>query len=286
MLATWIFQDTFEAYPCKCCDAPRAMDHMDGYWHCDESNQTWLVLSEPFDSSKPHDFNECLGNCSVHCLVTDQIVQMIHSEAFEQCWGDIIMEELILIQSLETPKERAEREAKEKADEEARQLATKATAMFNYGERMKRLNTVRAGREYFIEKNGLPCKWLFLDEKAPKSTWTRNRDGKLEPPVRKHMTGAQCWAHEYNDPKTGKLVVKHTCKYIHPEEEGWHPEWASDKSWKPPAAEKRDFSGLSHAARAPPPPPSHHSTHKPAPKSTGRCKKTSRNAFEALDDWS
>jgi hypothetical protein len=56
-----------------------------------------------------------------------------------------------------------------------------------------------------------PCKWMYMNE-----------DGKT---YSDHVTGAQCWAWEYTDPKTGKQECPHTCKHLHPNEFGWRDEW-------------------------------------------------------------
>jgi len=255
------------------------MDHEDGYWHCDQTNRTWLVLEKPFDSCKEHTATECLGRCAVHSLIDDTSFHLIHSEAFGICWGDIILVEQIETLAAESDEDRKMRLAAEAAAEEKRRLASKATEMERYARLKAQTNTQMVktdrGKIAVIRKIQEPCKWLYLDEKAPKHEWRTTRTGKREPPYRLHLTGAECWAFEYHDPKTGKLQIKHTCDHLHPGEEGWCAEWKSDSRWRRTAAAPREFgchsdsastvsasSATSFQTRAEPPPkPSSATTH-------------------------
>lgn len=253
---SWCFTLDNSANPCSCCDAPRAMDHMDGYWHCDQQNRTWLVITA--QSLNPfHSIEECVGNCELHSLMDDTVFSMLHAEAFGISWGDLIIADELAMRSAETPEELAARMASEAANELARTLAIKAAEMERYARLKAQTNTevIKTDRGKFtrIRKIQEPCKWLYLDEKAPKHEWRRTRTGKMEPPYRPHLSGAECWAFEYHDPKTGKLQIKHTCDHLHPGEEGWHEEWNTDGRWRPAAAETRDFSSLagSCASRTP-----------------------------------
>jgi len=56
-----------------------------------------------------------------------------------------------------------------------------------------------------------PCKWVYLN--VEDNTYST------------HLSGAQCWAWEYDDPRTGKRECPHTCKHLHPNEFGWRDEW-------------------------------------------------------------
>jgi hypothetical protein len=56
-----------------------------------------------------------------------------------------------------------------------------------------------------------PCKWLFIE-----------KDGKS---YGSHLTGEECWAWEYTDPRSGNRECPHTCHYLHPNEFGWRDEW-------------------------------------------------------------
>lgn len=247
--SSWVFNLDTSTHPCHCCDAPRAMDHIDGYWHCDQQDRTWVVLDEPFDATSSHAIEHCLGSCSQHILIDAMVFSMIHSEAFGFCWGDLIQADEAAKLASETPEERSARLEAEAAKREASFLTTRATEMERYARLKSQTNTemikTDRGKVARIRKVQEPCKWLYLDEKAPKSEWWRTRDGKLNPPYRPHLTGGECWAFEYHDPKTGKLQVKHTCDRLHPGEEGWCSEWNTNGRWRPAATEVRDFSCLS-----------------------------------------
>ena len=247
--SSWVFSTDSSTNPCRCCDAPRAMDHMDGYWHCDMQNRIWVVLDSAFDESAAHSCDQCLGSCRQHSLMDSMMFTMIHSEAFGLCWGDLILADELAALALETPEQRAARLAAEELMKEERFKATRATDMERYARLKAQTNTEMVKTSHgkkvaVIRKIQEPCKWLYLDEKAPKFEWQTTRDGKREPPHRPHLTGAECWAYEYHDPKTGKLQVKHTCDRLHPGEEGWMTEWNTNGRWRPAAAETRDFGCL------------------------------------------
>ena len=229
------------------------MDHMDGYWICDQQNRTWRVLGAPFNQTAQHDIMDCCGNCAQHPLIDEQILQLFHSEALDLDWGDIIMHEEFAAIQHETAEQRVAREAKEAANKAAAALTQRATEMARYARLKAQVNTVmvkddRGKKVATIRKVQEPCKWLYLDEKAPSHEWrTNRRTGKQEPPYRPYLTGAQCWAWEYIDPKTKQRVVKHTCDHLHPGEEDWCAEWAKDRNYCPAATAApptRDFSGL------------------------------------------
>ena len=255
--SSWVFNLDGDAHPCCCCDAPRAMDHMDGYWHCDQQNRTWVVLDESFDAGSDHSFEHCLGSCSMHILMDSIVFSMFHAEAFGLCWGDLILADEEAKLAAETPEQRALRLDAEAAKRTEIFLATRSTEMERYARLKAQTNTemikTDRGKVARIRKVQEPCKWLYLDEKAPKCDWRRTREGKPEPPYRPYLTGGECWAFEYHDPKTGKLQIKHTCDRLHPGEEDWRKEWNTNGGvldkygrWRPVAAETRDFSSLAN----------------------------------------
>lgn len=248
--SSWVFSLDPSTHPCRCCDAPRAMDHNDGYWHCDIQNRTWVILDSSFDAYAKHTDHQCLGSCCQHPLLDSTVFSMIHAEALDLFWGDLILANETAVLASETSEMRSVREADDLAKELTRQLAIKAADMERYARLKAQTNTemVKAnnGKKIaIIRKIQEPCKWLYLDESAPKHEWRTSRVGKPEPPYRLYLTGAECWAYEYHDPKTGKLQVKHTCDHLHPDEEGWMTEWNKDRRWRPTtASETRDFGCL------------------------------------------
>jgi hypothetical protein len=139
-----------------------------------------------------HRADQCYGNCSLHPLVDKTIARMMHSSAL---WGDILYVPMT-----------AEKEAE--IVEYARDLdklceSHKMKAYALLVDRMKKGKTLK------------PCKWLYLNE-----------DGKT---YSKHLTGAQCWAWEYIDPKTGKVEKPHSCKHLHPGDHDWCDAWNSNR---------------------------------------------------------
>ena len=285
MLSNWVFSPQPEDWPCQCCDAPRALDHEDGYWICDNQQRTWRVLNTPFNPDSPHAPEQCCGGCHIHSLITDEIIQLQHAEITGLYWGDLLLANEYEAQVAETPEQRAERLKAEQTKEFERALAIRASDMERYARLKAQTNTemIKAGngkKVPVIRKILEPCKWLYLDESAPKDQWRIIRDGKKEPPYRRYLTGAMCWAWEYIDPKTKNRVVKHTCDHQHPGEKDWHDEWNTDSQWRP-ISTTRDFSSLrtskqnnSTTLSAPPVRPT-------APK--GR--KNNRNYFLDLDDF-
>jgi len=255
---SWVFSEDSSTNPSRCCDAPRAMDHIDGYWHCDQQNRTWVVLDACFCADVHHTIDQCLGNCSQHTLMDDTLFSMFHAEAFDISWGDLIVADEEATRARETASERAARLDAEAAALASRQLTVKSTEMERYARIKAQTNTeiikTDRGKVARIRKIQEPCKWLYLDEKAPKHEWRMTRSGKREPPYRPYLSGAECWAYEYHDPKTGKLQVKHTCEEWNTNVEGWCEEWNTNGRWRPPVQETRDFScltGIIHNARTP-----------------------------------
>ena len=152
-------------------------------------------------------------------------------------WGDEYAEAELEMLRNETPEAKAARLAADAAADVARETSAEAYKMAIYAEIQGVKNLRGHGRDRQIGKIDSPCRWLYCDEKAPKSTWRKNAKGELCAPVLKALTGSQCWAHEYLDPKTKVMKKPHTCKHLHPGEDGWRHEWEKDRCWAPSAAE-------------------------------------------------
>jgi hypothetical protein len=272
------------------------MDYEDGYWVCELQGLTWRVLDAPFDPDYFHPAEQCCGNCHQHPLMTDELIQLMHSEVTGLLWGDLLLDHEDEARLTETPEQCAERLKAEQALATERMLATRSSEMERYARVKAQVNTVmikddRGKKISTIRKIPEPCKWLYLDESAPKYEWRTTRSGKCEPPYRSHLTGAMCWAWEYTDPKTKQRVVKHTCDHLHPGEEGWHIEWNTDNRWRPAPVATRDFSGLRSSAppssstpvRSGPPPsrPTPGAPTRPQPKGRKNC----RGNFLDFDDF-
>jgi hypothetical protein len=136
-----------------------------------------------------------------------------------------------------TSQQKAEKAEKALVEEVEKALALEANRMFKYAEEQKHLNSKGKGRERHIDKVDAPCKWLYCNEAAPKSLWTTNSKGERCAPLLKGLSGSQCWAHEYQDPKSKAWIKPHTCKRLHPNEDGWRDEWNTDRCFSPSAAD-------------------------------------------------
>jgi hypothetical protein len=183
---------------------------------------------EPFFSVPPHSGDNCPGNCRTHPLVFGSVAETIRWMANGATWGDIVYYESLEAEAKMTDADKAARAARDAAAVKERELDGEAAAMFRYAEAQKLRNTVVVGKgrdkQRHTVKHQAPCKWLYCDEKAPK------KDGKA--PLRNYLTGAQCWAYEYNDPRTHELKKPHTCGHLHPGEVGWLEQWNKDRHYK------------------------------------------------------
>ena len=197
----WTFNDADT--PCLCCNPFEAIEH--NQWTCYASGRSWLIVDEPTET-----------------------------------WGDEAEAYYAEAEALMTMAEKAERLRKETAEAAERGLTLEASRMFNYAESQKLLNTRGKGRERHIGKVDEPCKFLYCDEKAPKSQWKTNDKGERCAPVRKALMGSECWAHEYHHPKTKVLMAPHTCKRLHPNEDGWRSEWNTDRTFRIAPPSKAD----------------------------------------------
>lgn len=168
-------------------------------------------------------------------------------------WADLMDAEEAAFLAAESAAARTKRLAEEADAERMRALTCESATMSSYADFQKSRNTVVIGkgrdRETHLRKVGGPCKWLYCNEKAPRSQWAKNAEGKWCAPVVKYLTGSECWAHEYTDPKRYAAALKggkseaeakafarctpRTCAHIHPNEAGWLPQWNTDRTFRP-----------------------------------------------------
>jgi hypothetical protein len=202
----WAFNE--EQFPCNCCSASAAMEY--GHWECANSGKEWQIVDSDFQS-----------------------------------WGDMVYAEMQQRLAAETPEQRQKRLNAEAAKALLDSMAVQSYEMQVHAERMGIIGRQGVRRGEDSRKIQRPCKWLYCDDKAPKSQWHKDKDGKLCAPRRDHMTGAECWAWEYVDPKTKQHKKPHTCPYLHPGEPGWCKEWVSNSRFDPNAsATQNRFSAL------------------------------------------
>jgi hypothetical protein len=215
----WVFSDDVEDFPCRCCSPIVAM--RDNQWFCDSHDRSWLIVEE-----------------------------------LEPSWADLVDADEAEAEARMTAADRLARAKREAAAEREAELSCEANRMFRYAEDQKLLNSRGKGKQRHIDKVDAPCKFLYCDEKAPKSQWTTNAKGDRCAPLRKALTGSQCWAHEYTHPKTGAVIKPHTCKRLHPNEDGWRDQWDMDRNYRHDETADRFASlrGIAHTAHSAPRP--------------------------------
>ena len=195
----WAFNDT--SLPCLCCSALNAIEC--DIWAC-SSGRTWIITAPgPVPAT----------------------------------WGDIAEKDFSEAQARMSEAQREAKAAALATEMAERAVRAEAARMFSYAEDQKLRNSHGKGKQRAIGKVNEPCRWLYCDESAPKSMWTTNAKGDSCAPVRQALTGAACWAHEYIHPESGLLLKPHSCKRLHPNEDGWLAAWATDRTFKPTAAD-------------------------------------------------
>jgi hypothetical protein len=183
-----------DVYPCKCCAAPHAMEN--GLWVC-STGKEWTIVEPGFIS-----------------------------------WADQVYEDEQKILQAETLEQKQRRLNKIAAEEALKSLSIMSYEMKTHADLMAIKSRIGIKKNETSRKIQRPCKWLYCDESAPKSMWRKNSEGKLCAPMTSDVKSS-CWAYEYVDPKTKKKMTPHTCCYLHPGEEGWCSEWATNKLFNP-----------------------------------------------------
>lgn len=194
-----------DVMPCECCSV-QAME--DNKWIC-STGKVWDVVEPNFIS-----------------------------------WGDQIYIEEQKVLAAETFDQMMARINKAAVEEAIANLSSLSYEMKTHAEIMAIKSRVGVKKNEASRKIQRPCKWLYCDENAPKSMWRKNAEGKLCAPLTDKVTSA-CWAYEYVDPKSKILKKPHTCPFIHPGEDGWCSQWATNKLFDPQAsAVQNRFSAL------------------------------------------
>ena len=183
--------------------------------------------------------SNCHGTCCLHesihlmpsaaggfkwarpSILNDDVRRFEEGESLWNIFGDDMM-------ALDA-KVVAEYSANRETIDAAAAAAVAAFACRNKAERTAiRVGALCTKRKQVIQKVAQPCKFLY------------NCQGSPARPTTMHVS-SECWSHEYVDPKTGELVAKHVCDRMHPGEEGWLPQWNTDRLFKAAVAAVRNW---------------------------------------------
>ncbi len=203
-----------------------AMEGNGDVWACYKTERAWLILDEAPDMSVAHPIELCSGDhCPFHPLQTPDLASWTQAMTSGVGWGDLMYEEEMYNLSLETPAQKAAREAEEKARVVASELALQASKMRRETELVELRAKMGLKRGEGPRKASIPCKKLY-------SCCGDKSTGGAKPTTL-HVS-SECWAWEYTDPRDKKKKCPRVCPWIHPGEEGWHKEWETNRNWKAP----------------------------------------------------
>ena len=237
----WPYQE--ELFPCCCCAATLAME--DGVWTCQTTQREWIIISH----EDPH-------------------------------WGNLNEADFAAMRAAETPEQRAAREAASAKADKERELDCEASKMSNYAQHVGIVSTRKVQGQFVQRKVPKPCKWLYLNEKAPRDQWRKNEKGEWCAPMVRKLTGSQCWAWEYVHPKTKQRMTPHKCDHLHPGEAGWDHHWDTDRTYNPHDGFAKFGAARGVVASA----PSGGGAAAPAPKPAPAAKPKLTNQWAALGE--
>lgn len=241
-----------ETQPCRCCAVGFAVEG--DYWICATTGRRWLILGAPPDPEAKHDGDMCPGNCRWHPLMTPELARWNRGTMAGISLAEMLDQEMdyefSLLPAAEQQKRRAAAEAESKAM--MRNIVT--------GSEAHRIARVQEAQERRYAQRGKiwePCKKLYNCQGG-------GAEGGVARPTTLNVC-TECWRYEYTDPRIyaeameqgateeearrAAHVVKHQCNWLHPGEEGWQPEWDTDRTSRVAAERVR----LLQAARPPAP---------------------------------
>jgi hypothetical protein len=277
---------------CNCCGHEAITP--DRVWQCaNRPEKRWQLYPAPelgwaVQKRFDHPISECRGNCAFHPLHLAEYPGAPQQGHGGWLWTvdgvatngtasfadfvDLCHEEAA---ATETAEQRAKREAKHQAELAELELAGEVMKREIYATDVKQRTMRGVGRGEKPKTIATPCKWVIGEFEGDKVTYT-------DPTTGKKYRHAECWAHEYTDPRTKKRECPHTCNRLHPGQAGWHSEWFTNRNWKPaapaPPAAHRFVAALApNAGRGQPVQPG-----QPAPKKPAAPKVASR--FGTLSD--
>jgi len=198
----------------------------EGRGGCQFSGYRWDQTPEFL--AGPHDIMDCNGKCGnpFHGLDAIQIAfalaRGVEWGTLDQVWREEEEERL-------TPEQKVaivQKKEAEKIEEKVTYLSNKMGA---YALDRQVMNSSKHG----VKKVLKPCKNLY---------YSSNEGNKVS------TVQSECWAWEYQDPKTGRWEKPHTCEHLHPGEPGWKDEWRTNRNFGMETSNNR-FAALGKSRR-------------------------------------
>jgi len=221
-----------DVYPCNCCAQNDAMHYCREYditfWYCIREEVMFRMEDNP-----NRDRILCPEFSDGMIAYRQRRLRYCLENNIPPTWSMIMDEEDYQEELTMTDEKRAAKAAAKALADAEQDLIQESSRMFNYAESQRHLNSRGRGKDRHIDKIDEPCKFLYCDESVPKSLWKKDDRGKLCAPIRIALTGSECWAHEYHDPRSKALKAPHTCKRLHPNEDGWRDEWNTNRTFRP-----------------------------------------------------
>jgi hypothetical protein len=207
--------------PCRCCSVMNALDEDPDFWTCATTGGRWRIVGEPPEPT-PEDPSP---------LINGDMARWIRASKLGVLWGDLQQEEEDYKMSLKSPEEQL-------AILRARDTSVcKAVRDMAVGSQVSQIKLVQESQERKYAARGKiyePCKKLYNCQGG-------GRDGGVARPTTLHVC-TECWRYEYTDPATGQLKIVHTCNWLHPGEDGWQPEWETDRTDRAAAERARQLA--------------------------------------------
>lgn len=225
-------------HPCQCCSLMTALSEEADRWTCARSGLSWVVLECPFDERAPHSGEHCYsGNCPQHRLHRGDMGRWIRGIAMGRSWMDLLDEEQDALDALKSAEEL---EAERAAHAAVVTAALRETEVASQAHQIQRVQEAVQNRYAARGKTWEPCKKLYDCQGGGAA-------GGVARPTKLHVC-TECWGWEYTDPRTGQIVRKRTCPWLHPGEEGWQPEWDTDRTSRVAAERVRALKAAQAAA--------------------------------------
>ena len=190
------------------------------------SEMSWWTDAEARATLAPgHGREICPGNCSEHPLIQKDMLPLLRATDAGMPWGNFFWFEEEEERSKMSAAERAAVDAAEQAKLAAWDAETNKSCQAFKIQIVQECQAIRYAKKGKIAE---PCKKLY-------SCCGGGAEGGVARPTTMAVS-SECWRHEYTDPRTGEKKAPHSCNWLHPGEDGWHPEWNTNRTWKAPVA--------------------------------------------------